>query len=1477
MRKYTNTFSQGINQDISTNKYPNTNFYWAQNFRLVSKDGLATGALTNVDGNNKVLSIGNSDEQVVGMCLIRDTLVMFVASSEGGKIFIWEHTNTDYETDSPKLIYTDPDLNFDAAYPVKAVGRYETEDVQKVYFTDGNSFFKHLNIVHPTLGLGGQLDYDVDSLDLVSDITFSNMSLELESGGNLRAGKIQYAYQLYSVRGSESVFSPTSQLVNLTEADDSQDSYFYYGSEVGTTINKSVRVTITNPDELFTRLRLVALEYTVLYQPPSIRIVGEYDIEDLTELSITDNGTSIGELTLEEFRFIQNNFYPQTLDIKDDYLFAANIKNEYFQITDDEFDARAFRASATDVISVYNGNNLSTIPFPFTTLPAFDTEIYNRFNDTSLDYGENNIGNGDLVEDLRCKYKPGSAGTILGGKGVNIEYEFITNQILLDDSNRTNDFGEGYPKLSTGASNTYDNTADPLLNAGYQRDEIYRFGIVFFDTKGRQSFVKWIGDIRFPNNREMPFVEYITDPNSELYLKTAANILGIRFQVNIPSEIESKISGYQIVRAERTNSDKTIIAQGLVSFPITADYTNSTIQGGPYDNYLYSPAVPTTVYDTYMGYTAYERATEDIINISGADAFVDNNTHMVLNKNWVEFDSPDVAFNKNKLPTSEAFLDVFGFQNTIETVAIAGERGFEDNDKGTSDSRDVLVADKLRNFDFETTGLRIKSDINNCRIFTPKPRGSNAGPQNDATNFILEGGQIYNNQAFAPVSQSGIKSKWGLRGTHALLTPETEFGIDSSWHDSTDPLRYLISNYKVYRGKSMYGGSTYEARTTSKYYPASEFVEKSTDTVFDSGVEGTGLIQLIRGNHRFVENAVIMVSNLLELDFYISNYGTEDLTVGTVTSSASSGWSLTVDPSGSVVPSGDRVNGKITYTGAATGISYTVITINSDAGNDTQFKFIVGVDYVNNPPDTTDTALDPYTVEDITSSLRGLRVFGGDTYISYFEYIRSLYDKERSDGYRIESYMFYPVESTINMKLRLDKIQDYINWGLYRDEGVTNYKLMETTALGINNYGVYYPTDLGNLYRYNSAYSSIDKSKEFYPEPFDFTNTLTNDTRILAAEKKINGEYIDQWTKFKFNNYIDVDSKHNAITKIVTFKNNLFYFQPTAVGIASVNERSVITDNQAKQLTVGTGGILTRYDYVTDKSGSAFYEGIIGTDDFLFYVDGRRKRVNKLVPGKEVALSVVKGIDSTLDKLAFDNVRVGFDRGYNEVIFAIDNTTIAFSESADAFVSSYSFNPGRMISIGGDFYSTYPFDDESPWLYADLQVEKVGYSGDTDADPDWDYILIGPGGVGEGLYKHNVGDPGSFYGGDGGPADSYLTLIINPMGNTVCFFDNLDLRTESTLNGTDQPDDIFYRMEASNNYQDITRELNFTSDVNQSIGTIKRLGRVWRTPIIATPPSGSSYSRMLDTYLKVTLRYNNDGTNTFRVHDVVTYFRPSNH
>ena len=74
---------------------------------------------------------------------------MFMSAPDGGRIYRFKDTGSDFPImGEMELVYTDPDLVFDPNLPIRAVGRYETEDIQKVYFTDTENFFYHLNTIH---------------------------------------------------------------------------------------------------------------------------------------------------------------------------------------------------------------------------------------------------------------------------------------------------------------------------------------------------------------------------------------------------------------------------------------------------------------------------------------------------------------------------------------------------------------------------------------------------------------------------------------------------------------------------------------------------------------------------------------------------------------------------------------------------------------------------------------------------------------------------------------------------------------------------------------------------------------------------------------------------------------------------------------------------------------------------------------------------------------------------------------------------------------------------------------------------------------------------------------------------------------------------------------------------------------------------------------------------------------------------------
>ncbi|MBR5796528.1 MAG: hypothetical protein IKY26_10320 [Erysipelotrichaceae bacterium] len=115
-----------------------------------------------------------------------------------------------------------------------------------------------------------------------------------------------------------------------------------------------------------------------------------------------------------------------------------------------------------------------------------------------------------------------------GGTGPNISYEFVYAEIVLSDKDSFLDGTMSYDVELNAKSGASDinvlnengeliktttapigraivaNYSDPYVCAnylGYQRDEIYRFGIIFYNDKNIPSPVHWIADIRMPNTK----------------------------------------------------------------------------------------------------------------------------------------------------------------------------------------------------------------------------------------------------------------------------------------------------------------------------------------------------------------------------------------------------------------------------------------------------------------------------------------------------------------------------------------------------------------------------------------------------------------------------------------------------------------------------------------------------------------------------------------------------------------------------------------------------------------------------------------------------------------------------------------------------------------------------------------------------------------------------------------------------------------
>lgn len=172
-------------------------------------------------------------------------------------------------------------------------------------------------------------------------------------------------------------------------------------------------------------------------------------------------------------------------------------------------------------------------------------------NTDVINYYNNPVNDGDTG--IWSDFSLASNGITKGGTGKNISFYFSVDTFTLDD----NDYIYALKTTTKSSTVGFDNYCSPDYTAnkrGYQRDETYRFGIVFFDQYGRESVVNWIADIRIPSIRTYTVGDNVGGINKGYGISPAFTI------ENYPTGAVS----YKIVRLERSTEDKSIVASGIL-------------------------------------------------------------------------------------------------------------------------------------------------------------------------------------------------------------------------------------------------------------------------------------------------------------------------------------------------------------------------------------------------------------------------------------------------------------------------------------------------------------------------------------------------------------------------------------------------------------------------------------------------------------------------------------------------------------------------------------------------------------------------------------------------------------------------------------------------------------------------------------------------------------------------------------------------
>ena len=320
--------TKGMNQDLSVSAFNPEFAFENVNLRLSTNEGNTLLSWVNEKGTEEAMLAASTPVQfygtVIGTAIINHMLVVFSAGGivsgqqRPDNIYVVKKLDTGFYT-CDAIFSGYLDLNKD--YPLETLVSYESEKIQKVYWTDNKNQPRVINIKdyidhHYTAEdteIYTKFDFVV-SMDLSSTLSVTKNT----TGGIFAPGVIQYCYTYINKYGQQSNVVNVSPLYYLTHTDK--------GASPEDKVSNSFDIVIDSPDTSFDLVRLYSIHRTSWNDVPQVLLLEDISIGNAQSLSYTDTGASGSSVDPTELLFIGGKeITALTMEEKDQTLFLGNI------------------------------------------------------------------------------------------------------------------------------------------------------------------------------------------------------------------------------------------------------------------------------------------------------------------------------------------------------------------------------------------------------------------------------------------------------------------------------------------------------------------------------------------------------------------------------------------------------------------------------------------------------------------------------------------------------------------------------------------------------------------------------------------------------------------------------------------------------------------------------------------------------------------------------------------------------------------------------------------------------------------------------------------------------------------------------------------------------------------------------------------------------------------------------------------------
>ena len=1313
--------------------------------------------------------------------------------------------------------------------PLSLVTRWESKDNIKLYIANG---ITELLVINVAKSQDGQ--YEGQGFDAVFKSISTPLAPIIAEKTNIENAHIpgvviQYGYVVYNVNRDQSSLSILSNIINQ-----SKDNV--HGHKVDENSNHVIKITL--PENIIgKRIKIYRVAYSRAGQLPRVDII--YD-QICIQNSIHDLGRSLGSVSSSEF--IATNkllFVPKEIESKGDYLFAANLvyKQDEIDRQFKKFDARSYSRGNYYVKSL---NGISTnVDILDTNLTDDEQDgVFKNLTDKELKHHQ---FDDEAPFDVNYWKQVTSNNIGVNGHGLCFDWKYVFSD---DQLYYTKQYDGETPRT-------------------YARNEVYRFGVRLYDSQGRASSVKWIADIKMPLFADAPanldngnIKNYVTnDPTSAVGLRDylIAHNISIQFiPRNVDKDYWNGVSKYEIVQAKRSIEDSYKITQGIVGFPMQIDndelclpyfLTTSPFhicRGFTYDGRY-------TVVDNVDDYYLYRQFLNSLIFASPEYSYQPDDIKNII-QNYKSNINCEVVARWQRLSTYITNTTDFNMQCSYNTTYNNEQTHYLKYYTAYHNTSNFPTSNGLYKLSAEGTDLRIQVGFTNSQSGPDSSLDRAYGEYFLSSQVMQEANQDSRQgvDAFGEGVHGGISNPVTIDTKYVYFTNmyaqdlnvvslsskkinDVEFIQENSGDQfAKDEWPTFKNKFNTLRNGKKFFNWTNPAMLDSQIF--SQYTGGDDDTT-DSWLRTTcqsresfgGLALKYNqyvddpGNNYFWQRAV---RGSLGLVFPISPGGPNmvlDVT-GFENIRPTYGSELFYNSTSSTANMPNITIANITKPASPYG-GYSISAIN----NTQYLSFGYCADKNNS-----------------------VTISAGDNYITMFiYYLYHNIDNKTHDNFKSAAIQYIvPIESTMDLSKQCSNYLQAIESDTLPIGGTKNgvwVQVHPDTVAGRF-------TQTTDVYMYNTAHSVIPDVVSYAAEDTINAANPLYDSRIHYSQKKQNNELIDNWTNFKAIDYLDVDSRYGSITGLKLFKDKLIFLQENGAGVLSVNDRTILKDQESANIIVGNGGVLDRYDYFTTMYGMKPDQHVVeASNDALYWWDGHRKEILSYVDGYNVnLLQRIKNVSNYINSgTESDTPSIVYDVNNKEVLFnVVNNKCAVYNEQTQQFTSIYTFDPIYYSNIDGKVFLTnswngkerlYEYnknnecDAQGPKLFENKRTPKLKYVVNKDSiyNKTFDMQTFG----------------GRFYGGSAvqteNDTDKHLVKgehNNNPL-TALTFTYNTPTKQQSTANGSQVTNREYdYRLTIPRNHDDLwggrmrgkTMECTLESNSNNSDFSIQYIVTKYR-------------------------------------------------